>query len=76
MKLYTFYKIEDKVVYGAAVNGRSVFFFSGFESTEEAKSETKRTHLEYKKQKWPKVPVCVLEAEIDMVLAGEWSRIE
>lgn len=76
MKLYTFYKSEDKVVYGTAVNGKSVFFFSGFASAEEAKAETKKAHLEYKKQDRPKAPVGILEAEIDMVLSGEWSEIE
>ena len=77
MKLYTFYKTEDKVVYGTAVNGKTAFFFSGFESAEEAKAETKKAHLEHKKKDQPKVPVGVLEAEIDMVLSsGKWDRIE
>lgn len=76
MKLYTFFKQEDKVVYGAAVNGKSVFFFSGFSSAEEAKAETKKLHLEYKKQDRPKAPVGILESEIDMVLSGEWGEIE
>ena len=76
MKLYTFYKDENKVVYGAAVNGKSVFFFSGFASAEEAKAETKKVHLEFKKQDRPKVPIGILECEIDMVLSGEWSEIE
>lgn len=76
MKLYTFYKTEDKVVYGTAVNGKVVFFFSGFASAAEAKEETRRLHLEFKKQDRPKAPSCILEAEIDMVLDGEWSRIQ
>ena len=76
MKLYTFYKSEDKVVYGAAVNGKSVFFFSGFASVEEAKAETKKVHLEFMKQDRPKAPIGILECEIDMVLSGEWSEIE
>lgn len=76
MKLYTFFKQEEKVVYGAAVNGKSVFFFSGFASAEEAKAETKKIHLEFKKQDRPKAPIGMLECEIDMVLSGEWSEIE
>ena len=76
MKLYTFYKSEDKVVYGAAVNGKSVFFYKGFASAEEAKAETKKIHLEFKKQDRPKAPIGILECEIDMVLSGEWSEIE
>lgn len=76
MKLYTFYKSEDKVVYGTAVNGKSMFFFSGFNSAEEAKQATKKLHLKFKKEQYPRTPSSLLECEIDMVLSGEWSEIE
>lgn len=45
MKLYTFYQQDEKVVYGSAVNGKSVFFFSGFASAEEAKAATLALHV-------------------------------
>jgi hypothetical protein len=76
MKLYTFYKCENKVVYGTVVNGKSVFFFSGFSSADEAKEATMKAHLEYKKADRPKAPVGMLQAELEMVFSGEWSEIE
>ena len=76
MKLYTFYKENEKVVYGSAVNGKSVFFFSGFKSAEEAKEATLLAHLEYKKADRPKAPISLLKTEIEMVLSGEWTEIE
>lgn len=82
MKLYTFFKNNDKVVYGTAVNGKSVFFFSGFASAEEAKKATFDWHYQYKlSQLKPNSqgisrPTGMLKAEIEMVLAGEWSEIE
>ena len=76
MKLYTFYKNGEKVVYGSAVNGKTVFFFSGFNSAEEAKETTLLAHLEYKKADRPKAPIGMLRAEIEMVLSGKWSEIE
>ena len=76
MKLYTFFKQDEKVVYGTAVDGKSMFFFSGFKSAEEAKETTLLAHLEYKKADRPKAPIGLLKAEIEMVLSGEWSEIE
>lgn len=76
MKLYTFYRESEKVVYGTAINGKSMFFFSGFKSAEEAKETTLLAHLEYKKVDRPKAPIGLLRAEIEMVLSGEWSEIE
>ena len=76
MKLYTFYKGENKVVYGTAVNGKTAFFFSGFSSAEEAKEETMKAHLEHRKADHPKAPVGMLQAELEMVFSGEWSEIE
>lgn len=76
MKLYTFYKGENKVVYGTAVNGKTAFFFSGFSSAEEAKEETMKAHLEHRRADRPKAPVGMLQAELEMVFSGEWSEIE
>ena len=76
MKLYTFYKSENKVVYGTCFNGKTAFFFSGFSSAEEAKETTLTAHLEHKKANRPKAPIGLLRAEIEMVLTGEWSEIE
>ena len=82
MKLYTFYQQDNKVVYGTAVNGKSVFFFSGFASAEEAKQATFDWHYNYRlSQMQPNPqgisrPTGMLKAEIEMVLSGEWSEIE
>lgn len=82
MKLYTFFRENEKVVYGTAVNGKSFFFFSGFNSAEEAKQTTFEWHLNYRlSQLKPNPqgisrPTGMLKAEIEMVLAGEWSEIE
>lgn len=64
MKLYTFYSSENKVVYATAIDGKSYFFYSGFESAEDAKEAImgdttgmQRTLL--------KIGLC-----------GEWSEIE
>lgn len=76
MKLHTFYKEKEKVVYGTFANGKTFFFFSGFSSAEEAKEETMKAHLEHRRADRPKAPIGLLKAEIEMVLAGEWSEIE
>lgn len=83
MKLYTFYQDEtNRVVYGTSVNGKSVFFFSGFASAEEAKQVTFEWHYNYRlSQMKPNPqgisrPTGMLKAEIEMVLSGEWSEIE
>lgn len=82
MKLYTFYKEGEKVVYGTFVEGATRFFFSGFESAEDAKNATFNAHYQYRlKQLKPNSqgisrPSGMLKAEIKMSLAGEWSEIE
>ena len=82
MKLYTFYQESNKVVYGTSVNGKSVFFFSGFASAEEAKQTTFDWHYNYRlSQLKPNPqgisrPTGMIKAEVEMVLQGEWSEIE
>lgn len=76
MKLYTFFENDNKIVYGTAVGGKTFFFYKGFASADDAKKATSTLHLEYKKSSHPNAPVGMLQAEIDMVLEGEWSEIE
>ena len=82
MKLYTFYQDNEKVVYGTAVNGKNMFFYSGFASAKEAKEVTFEWHFNYKlsqlkpNDKGISRPMGMLKAEIEMVLSGEWSEIE
>ena len=64
MKLYTLYKQNEKVVYGTAVDGKSFFFFSGFNSAEEAK-ETILSRYEGIERIW-----------YETSLTGIWSEIE
>jgi hypothetical protein len=64
MKLYTFFRENEKVVYGTSVNGKSFFFFSGFNSAEEAK-ETILARYEGVERVW-----------YETSLIGEWSEIE
>jgi hypothetical protein len=82
MKLYTFYKESEKVVYGTFAEGQTRFFFSGFSSAEEAKKTTFEWRYNYRlKQLKPNAqgicrPSGMLKAEIEMSLSGEWSEIE
>ena len=82
MKLYTFYKENDKVVYGTFIEGKTQFFYSGFKSAEDAKNATFEAHLAYKmEQNKPNNQGCarpngMLRAEIEMTLTGEWKEIE
>jgi hypothetical protein len=82
MKLYTFYNENNKVVYGTFVEGKTCFFFSGFNSAEEAKNATFEWHFNYRKsQLQPNSqgisrPTEMLKEEIEMSLKGEWSEIE
>lgn len=64
MTLYTYYNQDSKVIYGTTVNGKLFFFFSGFESAEEAKEAilSKYTGIE---KTW-----------IETSLEGKWSRIQ
>ncbi len=64
MSLYTFYQENDKVVYGTTVDGRSVFFFKGFVSEEEAKNAI-LAPFKGVKRTW-----------IETSLIGEWSEIQ
>lgn len=64
MALYTYYNQGEKVVYGTAVNGKSVFFFSGFKSAEEAK-ETILSQYTGIEKTW-----------FETSLEGEWSEIQ
>ena len=83
MKLYTFYKENNKVVYGTSVEGKSQFFYSGFESAEQAKKATYDALLEYELSKLPPVkegciqrPLGATKTIIEVSLRGEWSEIE
>ena len=82
MTLYTFYKQDEKVVYGTVVNGKTFFFFSGFNSADEARQTTFNWHYEYRLKQLKPNPqgICrpsgMLKAEIEMTLSGEWSEIE
>lgn len=64
MNLYTFFKQDEKVVYGTAVYGREYFFFSGFETPEEAKQAI----LETKKG--------IEKIWFETALQGKWSKIQ
>lgn len=64
MNLYTFFRENDKVVYGTAVDGRSVFFFKGFVSAEEAKNAILAPFKG------------VERAWHETSLIGEWSEIQ
>ena len=64
MILCTYYNQDDKVIYGTAVDGKSYFFFSGFESTEEAKEAILSQYTGIEKT-W-----------IETSLEGKWSKIQ
>ena len=76
MKLYTFYNDDDKLVFGTFAEGKTQFFFSGFTNAEAAKAATKELHIALKRKASPRVPLGILECEVEMVLSGEWSEIE
>ena len=82
MTLYTFFKDDNKVVYGTFAEGATRFFYSGFESAEEAKNATFEWHFNYRKSQLEPNPqgitrpTGVLKAEIEMSLKGTWSKIE
>lgn len=76
MKLYTFYKQEEKLVLGTFAEGKTRFFFSGFSSAEEAKDATFKLHVELKRDTRPNCPPGIIKAEVEMCLSGEWSEIE
>lgn len=64
MRLYTFFKCHEKVVYGTTVNGKSVFFFKGFTSAEEAKAAILEPYKGFERE-W-----------YETTLIGEWSEIQ
>lgn len=76
MTLYTFYKSEDKVVYGTTINGNVFFFFSGFTSAEEAKQECINLHKSFKKEEHPNISDALAEALTEPFFKGEWSEIQ
>lgn len=65
MKLYTFYQQDNKVVYGTSVKGKSFFFFSGFNSAEEAKQAILASYKGVERV-WHETSLNI----------GEWSEIE
>lgn len=64
MTLYTFYKTDEKVVYGTSVNGKAYFFYKGFNSAEEAKKIIIDSADGFHKV-W-----------IETTLIGNWSEIQ
>ena len=64
MTLYTCFKQDEKVVYSTAVDGKTFFFFSGFNSVEEAK----QTILESKKG--------IEKIWFETSLQGTWKEIQ
>ena len=83
MKLYTFYKGNNKVVYGTFAEGKTQFFYKGFASADEAYKATFDLHLELELRKLPPVkegciqrPLGMTKAIVEMSLRGEWSEIE
>lgn len=64
MELYTLFKDNEKVVYGTSVDGKAFFFFSGFNSAEEAK----QTILETKKG--------IEKTWFETSLQGTWKQIK
>lgn len=76
MKLYTFFKQDEKLVLGTFSEGKTRFFFSGFNSAEEAKDATFKLHVELNRDTRPNCPTGIIKAEVEMCLSGEWSKIE
>jgi hypothetical protein len=64
MTLYTFFKDGDKVVYGTAIYGGDYFFFSGFETPEEARKEILSQYKGIERI-W-----------FENALKGKWSKIQ
>lgn len=64
MTLYTYYKKDNKAVYATSVNGKSFFFFSGFNTAEEAKKAVLENREGFEKF-W-----------LETALVGEWSEIK
>lgn len=77
MTLYTFYKTDEKVVYGTTANGKVFYFYSGFESANEAKKACIELHKKFHKEKHPNISNSLAEALTEPIFnSGEWSEIE
>lgn len=76
MKLRTFYKSENAVVYGASVEGKLFYFFSGFSSAEEAKEECVKLHSSFQKENCPNISKSLARALTEPFFEGQWSEIE
>lgn len=82
MKLYKFYENGAKQVFGTFAENKSQFFYSGFESAEEAKQTTIEAHVAYKIEKLKpnqqgiKPPISLIKTQVEMSLDGVWSEIE
>lgn len=82
MNLYTFFRENDKVVYGTFAEGRTQFFYSGFASADEAKKATLDYHVEIKLAKCKpnangiSIPRSFIAEEVEITLRGEWSEIQ
>lgn len=77
MRLLTIFKENEKVVYGTAVCGKLFFFFSGFNSIEEAKQTVIEAHITYKLEKSTNQEIKpLIRTQVEMSLDGEWSEIE
>lgn len=63
MTLYKHYRKDEKVVYSTTMNGKSFFFFKGFNSADEAKQEI-LSHYNGFEKVW-----------FETFLTGEWSEI-
>lgn len=77
MTLYTFYKTDEKVVYGTTANGKVFYFYSGFESANEAKKACIELHKKFHKEKHKNISDSLAEALTEPFFnSGEWSEIE
>lgn len=77
MTLYTFFKENEKVVYGTTTNGRVFYFYAGFESATEAKKACIELHKKFHKEKHPNISDSLAEALTEPIFtSGEWSEIE
>jgi hypothetical protein len=73
MKLYKFYENGAKQVFGAFAENKSQFFYSGFESAEEAKSMVIKAYVEGRLETGK--PTSVIKAEVERMFVGDWSEI-
>lgn len=77
MTLYTFFKENEKVVYGTTTQGRVFYFYSGFESANAAKKACIELHKKFQKEKHKNISDSLAEALTEPIFnSGEWSEIE